>query len=330
MIITRAPLRIPLGGGGTDLPGYCSAFGGFILSVAINKYVYININKPSVQDVLRVKYSKTEEVNSVDELKHPLVREALKLLSIDDKLEISAMADVPAGTGMGSSGSFTVALLMALHAYKRSHASVKDVAEDACKIEMDILKHPSGKHDQYLAAFGGLTCLEISPDQSVKVTPLFLSHHVMDELKNNMVLFYTGIRRESSGVLKEQSEGAKQSQEICDQYHRIKEIGMMIKRALEKGDLDNFGRLMHQHWLVKKKTSQKVTSDVIDNLYNLGLGEGALGGKLMGAGGGGFLLFYCPSEGNRRMRLRDVMASAGLKEVAFDFDTEGSKTLMNI
>jgi len=329
MIITRAPLRIPLGGGGTDLPGYCSNYGGFILSAAINKYVYINVNKPSIQDVLRVKYSKTEEVFDVAELKHDLVRESLKLLNVNDKLEISAMADVPSGTGMGSSGSFTVALLTALHSYKRVHASLKDLAEEACKIEMDILKHPSGKHDQYLAAFGGITCLEIAKDQSVKVTPIYLSHHDMDELRNNILLFYTGIRRNSCDVLREQSDGAKQSQIVCETYHEIKEIGMMIKNTLEKGNLDDFGKLLHKHWLVKKRTSNKVSNSNIDNLYDVGIKEGALGGKLMGAGGGGFLMFYCSSDGGRKSRLRKAMTAAGLKELLFDFDTDGTKVLMN-
>lgn len=331
MIITRAPLRIPFGGGGTDLPHYSSQFGGFILSAAINKYVFINVNKPNIQEAFRIKYSRTEEVQEVSEIKHDLVREVFKLLDVKDKIEISAMADVPAGTGMGSSGSFTVALLAALHAYNRNHASLKDLAEEASKIEIDILGHPSGKHDQYMAAFGGITCLEIDRDGKVKVEPIYMGYHDMDELRNNLLLFYTGIKRNSSEVLQDQNEGAKKSGSmVVEAYHEIKEIGKMIKMCLEKGDLDGFGRLMDRHWQVKKRTSKKVSSDRVDGLYDLGMKNGALGGKLMGAGGGGFLLFYCPSENGCRKQLRQAMASEGLSEMLFDFDTQGAKVLVNM
>jgi len=331
MIITRAPLRIPLGGGGTDLPAYCSQYGGFILSAAINKYVYISLNKPNVQDVIRVKYSKTEEVVDISELKHDLIREALKLTDMNDKIEISAMADVPSGTGMGSSGSFTVSLLTALHSYKREHISHRDLAEEACKIEIELLKHPSGKHDQYMAAFGGITCLEFSKDSTTKITPIYLSQHCEDELRSNILLFYTGIRRDSCDVLKEQNDGTKSSDGVvCEAYHEIKEIGVMIKTALEKGALEGFGRFLHKHWLVKKRTSGKVSCSEIDELYELGMKEGAFGGKLMGAGGGGFLMFYCPSDGGRKANLRKSMEQAGLREMLFDFDNEGAKVLINL
>lgn len=331
MIISRAPLRIPFGGGGTDLPHYQSQYGGFILSAAINKYVFINVNRPEIRENYCIKYSKTEVVDRIEDIKHDLVREALKLLDVQDRIEISAMADVPAGTGMGSSGTFTVALLTALHAFKRKHAQLRDIAEEACHIEIEKLSHPSGKHDQYLAAFGGLTCLEIDTSGKVKVEPMALSYQSLDELRSNLFLFYTGIKRSSSEVLQDQNQGVKKSDSmVVESYHEIKEIGRMIKSALEKSDFDGFGRLMNQHWEVKKRTSKKVSTDFVDRLYDLGLKNGAIGGKLMGAGGGGFMMFYCPNENGRARQLRDAMTSEGLKEMPFDFDTQGAKVVFDM
>lgn len=331
MLISRAPLRLPFGGGGTDLPEYSSRYGGFILSAAINKYVYINLNCPEIGEFIRVKYSKTEEVARPEQLQHELVREALKLTEVYDKIEISAMADVPSGTGLGSSGSFLVALLLALHTYKRDHLATYALAEEACKIEMEIVKSPVGKHDQYIAAFGGLTCLEIDTNGSVTVSPLKITKHTLDDLRSTVLLFYTGIRRSASTVLEDQNNATKRNNSsTLEGFHGIKELGLEIRKSLEAGDLDHFGQLLNRHWQHKKSTSSKVSLDIIDDLYNYGLANGAMGGKLVGAGGGGFLMFYCPNENGRKGRLREAMHQKGLTEILFDFDTEGSKILANI
>ncbi|PIR20626.1 MAG: galactokinase [Deltaproteobacteria bacterium CG11_big_fil_rev_8_21_14_0_20_47_16] len=330
MLVTRAPLRFSLGGGGTDIPTYANQFGGFILSVAINKYVYINLNKPNISDVLRVKYSRTEEVENPDQLQHELVKGALKLTGVYDKIEISAMADVPSGTGLGSSGSFLAALLMALHTYKRQHVPPIDLAEEACRIEMDIAGKPVGKHDQYLAVFGGFTCLDIQTDGSVKVSPLKIDFHCTEELRNNLFFFYTGVRRDSSLVLADQAVGVASNQQVLEGFHQIKEIGYQVKTCLERGDLDGFGKLLNRHWEIKKQTSTQMTKTALDKVYEDGIASGALGGKLIGAGGGGFMMFYCPSDGGRQRRLRQAMNEHGLKEMLVDFDLEGTKVVINI
>jgi len=330
MIVARAPLRVPLGGGGTDLPGYASRFGGFVLSAAINKYVYINVNRPHVDDVIRVKYSRTEEVDDLEQIVHPLVREALRLTGIRGGIEISAMADVPAGTGLGSSGSFLVALLTALHGFKREHPSTYELAEEACHIEIDRAGQPAGKQDQYLAAFGGITCLDIARDGRVRVSPLRIAPGTFAEMRNFTLLFYTGLRRESFDILAEQGRGAQADEAaVVENMHRIKEIGLRVKAALESDDLEQFGLLLDEHWRAKRGISSKMSSSTIDRWYQLGLQNGALGGKLMGAGGGGFLMFFCPSENGGKTKLRRAMAAEGLREMPFDFDEEGAKVLMN-
>lgn len=329
MIIARAPLRIPLGGGGTDLAEYYSQHGGFVLSAAINKHVYIYVNHPAVDQLIRLKYSKTEEVHSPDEIKHPLLREALRLLGTNSGLEIAAMADIPAGTGLGSSGSFLVALLNALHASKNESLTTQALAEEACRVEMELAKQPAGKHDPYLAAFGGITSLEIGRDGQVRAEGLALPPHVVNELRANLLLFYTGIRRDSYDILHEQGQAAKNgAPEVVESLHRIKEIGLAIRQALLREDLPGFGRLMHEHWRFKKQISKKMSGELIDRCYETAVGCGALGGKLIGAGGGGFLLFY--AEGSSRGRVRDAMAREGLRELPFDFDFCGSRVLVHI
>ncbi len=328
MIITRAPLRISLGGGGTDLPSYYSKYGGFILSAAIDKYVFINLNRLKIDDFIRLKYSKTEQVNTIQEIQHPLLREALRLTGVDSGLEIASMADVPAGTGLGSSGSFLVSLLVALHTLKREHISTQDLAEEACHIEIDIVGQPVGKHDQYLAAFGGLTCLDIAPDGKVAVSPLEISSHDLDELRNSILLFYTGILRPSFDILSDQKEDtSKGAQEVVDSLHTTKELGLEIKRALEKGNLKYFGELLDVHWQNKKRRSGKISNPDIDRWYEVAKANGALGGKIMGAGGGGFFMFYCPND--RKAQLRRAMAREGLREMSINFDLEGARVLMN-
>lgn len=329
MIIARAPFRIPLGGGGTDLPSYYTQYGGFILSAAIDKYVFISVNKLKVEDFIRIKYSQTELANSADELKHPLFRGAMKLTGIDGGIEIAAMADVPAGTGLGSSGSFLVALLMALHAFKREHIATQDLAELACTIEIDIAGQPVGKHDQYLASFGGITCLDIQSDGKVVVSPLKISPDNLEELRNNTLLFYTGILRQSFDILARQKEDTERgTREVIESLHCTKELGLEIKEVLEGGELDRFGDLLDRHWQNKKKRSKNISDPAIDRWYQIAKENGALGGKIMGAGGGGFFMFYCSNK--RKAKLRAAMAAEGLREMRFGFDFEGAKVLMNV
>ncbi len=328
MILARAPLRIPIGGGGTDLQSYYSQYGGFVLSAAVNKYVYITINRPQVDDLIRVKYSKSETVANLDEVQHELVREAMRLTGIDRGVEIVSLADIPAGTGMGSSGSFLVALLRALHALKREHVSPYQVAEEACRIEIEIVGSPAGKQDQYIAAFGGLTCFEVAPNGRVLVAPLPLSNHHLDELRGSLLLFYTGIERRSLDILEDQKRDTAQAQaDVLESLHRTKELGLEIKASLEAGDLGRFGELLDDHWQNKKRRSAKISDLRIDRWYDIARDNGALGGKLIGAGGGGFFLFCCPAD--RKRQLREALAREGLREMAFDFDFEGAKVLVD-
>lgn len=328
MILTRAPLRIPLGGGGTDLPSYYSQYGGFVLSAAINKYVYISLNRPQVDDLIRVKYSKSETVEDLNEVQHDLVREAMRLTGVERGVEIVSMADVPAGTGMGSSGSFVVALLRAFHALRREYVPPNELAEEACRIEIEMAGSPVGKQDQYVAAFGGITCFDISRDGQVAVSRISFSNHQVDELRSNLLLFYTGIQRRAMDILEDQKrDTAHSNPDVIDSLHRTKELGLQIKEALEEGDLDRFGELMDLHWQNKKRRSGKISDLRIDKWYELARDNGAVGGKLIGAGGGGFLLFYCPNS--CKGKLRRSMAEEGLREMPFDFDFEGAKVLVD-
>lgn len=327
MIVTRTPTRIPLGGGGTDIRSYASRFGGSLVSAAINRYVYITVNR-RFDDSIRLSYSKTETVDNVDEIEHPIARECLRLLRLGPGLEIVSIADVPANTGLGSSGSFSVGLLNALHTFKRDSVSRQTLAEEASTVLMDILKEPIGKHDQYLAAFGGITCLDIARDGRVVARPLSLPDGVVQELESNLFLFYTGIRRSASEVLADESKALSRGQEtVADALHQVKEIGFQIKRALETGDIGRVGQLLDQHWQHKKRLSTKVSSADVDRWYEIARNNGALGGKLMGAGGGGFFMFCC--QDGRRPRLREVLSLAGLKEMRFAVDFEGSKVLVD-
>lgn len=328
MIFVRAPFRIPLGGGGTDLPSYYSKFGGELICAAINRYMIVTVNRPLVDKLIRVKYTQTEIVDSVKRIKHELVREALRLTNITDSIEINSIADLPAGTGMGSSGSYLVALLKALHMLKNEHISTKDLAEEACRIEIDILNRPVGKQDQYMAAFGGIAKLKINKKGRVSVKQLSLSQSFIRDLESSLLIFYTGIRREEKQILKSQSMATRQNDKrVVENLHLIKSIGQKIERALIKNDIDTFGKLMHEHWMSKRKLSSTVSSSRIDYLYELGIKNGALGGKIIGAGGGGFLLFCCP-EG--RSKIRVEMEKEGLKELFFHFDMEGAKVIVDI
>ena len=328
MILTRAPYRVSLGGGGTDLPSYYSRYGGFILSAAIDKYLHIYVNRPAADQYIRIKYSRYEQVTCPDEIKHDLVRPALKVLGIDGSLEIVSMADIPAGTGLGSSGTYLVALLTGLYQLQRESVPRQALAEQACHIEMDLAGHPVGKQDHYLATFGGITCLDIKPDGQVAVRPLSITVSTVDEFRNSVLLFYTGILRRSGEILEDQKQDTEgQNTEVVDSLHRTKELGYRVKEALEQGELDAFGLLLHEHWENKKRRSARISNPKIDRWYEIARESGALGGKIMGAGGGGFFMFYCPNS--HKPKLREALAAEGLLEMPYDFDFEGAKVLVN-
>jgi D-glycero-alpha-D-manno-heptose-7-phosphate kinase len=327
MIIARSPLRISLGGGGTDLPSYYRRHGGFVISAAIDKYVYIALHETFLPQVI-VKYSKMEIVARPEDVQHPIVREALKLVDLGiPHIEIASMSDIPAGTGLGSSGSFTTALLRALHSMKRNNVSRQELAEQACHIELDLLGEPIGKQDQYIASFGGITCFEFRPDDSVAVTPLRLNPMTLHNLEDNLALFFTHHTRDASAILKDQNVRSKQGdQTMFDNLHCVKQLGYESKAAFESGDLRRFAEIMHVHWENKKKRSPGMSTGLIDEYYDLARKNGALGGKLIGAGGGGFLMFYTEDK----TRLRRVMCEAGLREVRFRFDFEGTRLLAQL
>jgi len=328
MILARAPLRISLGGGGTDLPSYYSQHGGFVVSAAIDKYVYIYVNRPAADDLLRIKYSKYEQVASVDEIQHDLVRPALKLLGIDGALEIVSMADVPDGTGLGSSGSYLVGLLTALYEFKRERVSTQALADLAVHIEADLAGHPVGKQDHYIAAFGGLTCFDIARDGQVAVNSLKLSVTTGEELQRSTLLFFTGLQRSSRDILQRQKDDTlRAAPAVVDSLHRTKELGFRIKEALEREQLDEFGALLDEHWQNKKRRADAITDRRIDRWYTLAREKGALGGKLIGAGGGGFLMLYCP--GCSKAAVREALTAEGLKEMPARFDFDGAKVLVN-
>ncbi len=321
MIVTRTPLRISIGGGGTDLPSYYREFGGYVISAAIKKYIYISVNRAFFPGY-NIKYSAIESVATRAEIKHPLIREALAMHDMPDHLDIVSLADVPAGTGLGSSGSFLVGLLHAFHAYKRQPVTAEQLAQEAVEIEMVRLGEPVGKQDQYIAAYGGLLCQEYRSDDTVAVSPLKMSESAQLELRDGLMLFFVGSTRSASGLLKDQkakSEGKDAA--MTDALHFTKQLGREIKTVLEAGDIRRFGELMHEHWMRKRARSSGMSSDRIDELYDIARSKGgATGGKLVGAGGSGFLLFHADD----RARLRRTMNEAGMREMDFDFDHDGS------
>jgi D-glycero-alpha-D-manno-heptose-7-phosphate kinase len=324
VIITRSPLRITLGGGGTDLPSYYREHGGFLIAAAIDKYVYVTVMRPFVEGIF-LKYSKLEHVERTDEVQHPIIREAIEMLEFQTpQVEITTLADIPAGTGLGSSGSFSTALLKALYAHRRRLLHPGELAELACEIEITRLNEPVGKQDQYIAAYGGITCFTFREDDTVDAEPLKLRMATLFALEDNLLLFFTGFSRRAGAILQEQKVRTEQADaEMLRNLHYVKELGLRSRRALEAGDPATLGELMHEHWEHKKRRSGGMSNPQIDEWYEMGLKNGALGGKLVGAGGGGFLLFY--AEEHRR--LREAMAHAGLEEVRFRFDFEGTKVV---
>jgi D-glycero-alpha-D-manno-heptose-7-phosphate kinase len=325
MIITRSPLRITLGGGGTDLPSYYEKYSGFLIAAAIDKYVYITVN-PTFQPEFIIKYSQMERVTSVHDIAHPIIRESLTALGLHENgyLEITSMADIPAGTGLGSSGSFTTALLQALHAYKKDLVHPSELAEQACDIEINRLHEPIGKQDQYIAAYGGITCFQYCPDGKVTAWPLRISEETRYNLEDSLLLFFTGYSRSASQVLKEQDEKSRaMDPAMIDNLHFVKQLANESRCALESGDLREFARLMDVHWQHKKKRSSNMSNQRINDCYDCAMANGALGGKLIGAGGGGFLLFYTEDK----PRLRRAMRDCGLIEQRFKFNFQGTSVL---
>ena len=326
MIIVRSPLRVSLGGGGTDLASYYEKYEGCLLAGAIDKYMYVTIHETFVEDLI-IKYSEMERVRSASLIKHPIVRESLHMLNVTQtNLEITSMADIPAGTGLGSSGSFTTALLRALHVLKKGIVSPATLAEQACTIEIEKLGEPIGKQDQYIAAIGGLTWFEFAQDGRVSATPLHADEETRYNLEDNLLLFFTGYSRSASTILKEQNDKSKSNNdEMIQNLHFVKELGQQSKKCIESGELREFARLMDVHWQHKKKRSGNMSNNKIDEWYKLAMSSGALGGKVIGAGGGGFLMFYAEDK----IRLRRALHGVGLKEVRFKFDFEGTKVLVS-
>jgi D-glycero-alpha-D-manno-heptose-7-phosphate kinase len=325
MIITRSPLRITLGGGGTDLQSYYQKFGGFLISAAIDKYVYVTVTRPFTPGIF-LKYSQLEKTETVDAVQHPILREAIRLLDFKTpQIEITTLADIPSGTGLGSSGSFTTALLKALYSHRRRLILPDELARLACQIELEILKEPIGKQDQYIAAYGGITCLKFNRDESVEAYPLQISMDTLFDLEDNLLLFFTGFSRNASTILIDQDTRSKEmDRDMLNNLHFIKDLGLRSQEALMAGRTSEFGALLHAHWEQKRKRSSGMSNPQIDEWYDLGLKNGALGGKLVGAGGGGFLMFYAED----RNRLRHAFSKAGLEEVRFRFDFDGTKTLI--
>jgi D-glycero-alpha-D-manno-heptose-7-phosphate kinase len=326
MIIARSPLRISLGGGGTDIPSYYHEHDGFLIAAAIDRYVYVTVTRPFTQGIY-LKYSEIEQVKYVKEVKHPIMREVLAELKLKTpQIEITTLADIPSGTGLGSSGSFTTALIKALYAHYRKNIHPAQLAELACRIEIENLGEPIGKQDQYIAAYGGITEFNFLKDGSVTSAPLNLSVQTVHDLEDNLLLFFTGISRTAGSILRDQVEKSKtKDSKMVDNLHFTKDLGYRSKEALLNNKTRKFGELMHEHWEHKKSRSTGMTSDFIDNAYNQAVRSGAVGGKLVGAGGGGFLMFYA----NDKEMLRSKMAGLGLEEVRFKFDFEGTKVILS-
>lgn len=327
MIVSRAPTRITFGGGGTDLSSYYSRYGGFLIAAAIDRYVTILATK-RFYDSIRLSYSETEICDHVDAIRHRIFREALRMTGITCKIELHSTADVPANSGLGSSSSFTTALLNALHAYKGETVSKQQLAEEACHVEIDVLGEPIGKQDQYMATFGGITCLTFDRNGQVMVEPLCLSEETLELLESNLLFFFTGKERAASEILQEQDNKSRKNDPQMDDYlHQIKDIGLKTRQYLEKGEVHMLGELLHVHWESKKKRSTKMSDPFIDECYEEARRRGAAGGKLIGAGGGGFFMFYC--ENGFKHDLTDSLQKMGLRRERFHIDWDGARIMLN-
>jgi D-glycero-alpha-D-manno-heptose-7-phosphate kinase len=326
MIISRAPVRLSMGGGGTDLASYYEKFGGFLMAAAVNKYIYIMANKRFNKSI-RLSYSKTENVNAVDEISHNIFREALKFTQISQQIELVSVADVSSQCGLGTSSSFTVALLNVLYAFKKEYISLDALAKNACHIEIDILHEPIGKQDQYAASYGGFNAYWFNKDGTVTVEPVQIKDGARMELQSNIFLFYLNMERSAGSILQVQNQKSKDDDKgTLERLHRIKEIGLYTKEIFEKGRIDEFGEILHEHWLTKKKLSDGISTPLIDEIYETARKNGAMGGKVVGAGGGGFLLFYCPQN---KSQLIAAMEKYGLSPTWFNFENEGARLIFH-
>ncbi|MEZ4361879.1 MAG: hypothetical protein R3B48_16940 [Kofleriaceae bacterium] len=326
MITTRSPLRISLGGGGTDLPSYYQEHGGFLIAAAIDKYVWVTVLRPFIRGVL-LKYSKIEQVSEVAAIEHPIVREVFTMMGITElQHEVITVADIPAGTGLGSSGSFTTALLKAMYGFERRLLLPGDIARLACELEIERLGRPVGKQDQYIAAYGGITCFDFDRDGTVRAEPLAIGQSTLHDLEDHLLLFFTGFSRSASDILEDQDARTKRADtSMVENLHYVKELGYRSRRALEGGRLAEFGELMHEHWERKRSRSSGMSNPHIDEWYEAGRAAGAIGGKLVGAGGGGFLMFYAPQPA----QVRAAMVRCGLQEVRFRFDFDGTRVVFS-
>ncbi|MCM8795320.1 MAG: sugar kinase [Candidatus Omnitrophica bacterium] len=326
MIISRAPVRLSMGGGGTDVPSYYKKYGGFLMAATINKYVYIMVNKRFYESI-RLSYSKTEIVDNVDDIEHRIFRETLRYLDIRKQIELVSIADIPAQCGLGTSSAFTVALLKGLFEYKQTYVSLEKLAETACHIEIDILKEPIGKQDQYAASFGGFRAYWFNKDGSVVIEPVRMKEEDIMDLQNNILLFSLKKERQTAEILKDQNKKvAINDKDTIERLHKIKQIGFKTKRLFESGRIDEFGEILHEHWLTKKGLSDKISDEFIDEVYDIARKNGAIGGKVVGAGGGGFLLLYCPKG---KSNLVEKMKELGLQPLWFSFEPEGVKIVFH-
>jgi D-glycero-alpha-D-manno-heptose-7-phosphate kinase len=327
MIVSRAPVRFSLGGGGTDLPSYSREHGGFVVAAAVDKFVSVCVAR-RFQNNIRLAYTESEIVEDVEQIRHRIFKAALKMTGVLRGVELHSLADVPANTGLGSSSSFTVALLNGLHAFKREFVPAEQLAREACQLEIDELKEPIGKQDQYIAAFGGVSALTFNTDGSVEVERLPLRDEVIDDLEGNLLIYYSGIERSASSVLKEQAKTITENKDAAVQrMHRIKELGHETRRILLAGQIDRYGEMLHEHWTNKRKLASNMADGTIDEHYETARKAGAIGGKLMGAGGGGFFMFYVrPTD---RRRVQDALAARGLRPMRFRFDFDGARIMAN-
>jgi D-glycero-alpha-D-manno-heptose-7-phosphate kinase len=327
MIVSRAPVRFSLGGGGSDLPSYSREHGGFVVSAAVDKFVFVCVAR-RFYDTIRLAYSETETVESVDQIRHRIFRAALKGMGFSGGLELHSLADVPANTGLGSSSSFTVALLNGLHAFRRESVPAEQLAQEACRLEIDVLGEPIGKQDQYIAAYGGISAMTFHPDGRVEVERLDLRDEVIDELESRLVIFYSGVERAASSVLAQQAGAIVENRDAAvERMHRIKALGHETRRILLAGELDAYGEMLHEHWTQKRRLTAAMSDATIDEHYEAARKAGAVGGKLMGAGGGGFFMFYVrPAE---RRQVHEVLTARGLKPMRFRFDFDGARIMAN-
>jgi D-glycero-alpha-D-manno-heptose-7-phosphate kinase len=322
MIISRTPLRMSFVGGGSDLPVFYRKCGGAVVSTAINKFVYVTVNK-KFDDQIRVSYSKTEEARSVEKIKHPLVREAMKLLGVAGGIEITSIADIPSkGSGLGSSSSFTVGLLNALHAFANRHVSADRLARESCEIEIDRCGEPIGKQDQYAAAFGGFNFIQFNPDDSVHVEPIICKRETIERLQSQTLVFYTGITRRASNVLAQQQSALASEKKKRDITKKMVALAQSLRRELQQNRGASFGEIIHEGWLLKKTLARGISSDAIDGWYEKARNAGAIGGKLLGAGAGGFLMFVAPPEKHAA-----IAHAVKLRRTDFRFESQGSRII---